>query len=648
MNLLTTALRYHQAGLTVLPNDPVKKYPVGVRGWETITPTEAHIRQWFSTERHAIGIRDREGLDFDNKGHPSAEELYHAWSALVDKIRPGLVPRLLCERTPSGGFHVVWRCETIQGNQKVATRPPTPEERQEHPKMTFVTLIETRGQGGQFQVAPSPGYTLLRGDWAALPLITTEERQDVLDCARALSLADTPTLQRTERENSAPYAADASERPGDIYNQYARSDVLPMLEQEGWHVVASRGDAVYLCRPGKRHGVSATLGYVAPGVLYVFSSNASPFEAGRAYTPFAIYTHLKYAGDFRAAASSLAQRYRMPTRTIDAQTGEIRDTPPLIRDTRRDWRATGITLSELQHKQFEPERWVVESLLPEGACIFAAKYKSRKSWLALAVALAVAMNGRALGQLAVSSGRVLYLDLEGKQARIQKRTGAILGVQQVEWPSNFHIYTKWPQGDEGMLELEHWFASYPDTALVVIDVLASFRRPMQKNEDFYRYDRDTVDPINELFERHKAAGLLVHHFNKGKHDDIMDSITGSTGLPSAVNSMWGITRDPNNSELQILHIKGRDYTNEDPLSLRWDHYLNMHIIEGSALEISMSDERRAILSCFADESALTPKDIAMQLGVSVPSVQKQLTKLLNERLIDKVGYGKYARIAQSR
>lgn len=62
----------------------------------------------------------------------------------------------------------------------------------------------------------------------------------------------------------------------------------------------------------------------------------------------------------------------------------------------------------------------------------------------------------------------------------------------------------------------------------------------------------------------------------------------------------------------------------------------------------MSDERRAILSCFADESALTPKDIAMQLGVSVPSVQKQLTKLLNERLIDKVGYGKYARIAQSR
>lgn len=642
--MLETALRYHQAGLIVLPNDPAKKYPAGLRGWETVTPTETQIRQWFANGTHAIGIRDREGLDFDNKGDPSADDLYAAWAALVEQLAPGLVDRLLCERTPSGGFHIVWRCETIQGNQKLATRPPTAAERAANPKATGTTLIETRGKGGQFQVAPSPGYVLLRGDWARLPTITPAERQIALDCARALSQADTQTLTRAQR--------DAGGRPGDTYNTYAKGDVLPMLEQAGWHTVAERGDTVYLCRPGKPDGVSATLSYVAPGILYVFSSNASPFDAGRAYTPFAVYAYLKHAGDFSAAAAALAERYHTTrNRTVDAETGEVIEAPAIPKATDRrvkDWRASGITLAELQRKEFEPERWVIESLLPEGACLLAAKYKSKKSWLALALSLAIAMNGKALGRLSVSPGRVLYLDLEGKQQRIQKRTRAILGVQRVAWPENFHVYTRWPQGDEGMYELENWFASYPDTALVVVDVLGSFRRPMDKKEDFYRYDRDTVEPINELFERHKAAGILVHHFNKGKHDDIMDGITGSTGLPSAVNSMWGITRDPNNSEMQVLHIKGRDYENEDPIALKWDSYLNMHVIEGKAVEVSMSAERKAVLDCFTDDSALTPKDIAAMLGTSVPSVQRLVVKLLNEQVIDKLGYGKYARIIREK
>lgn len=302
----------------------------------------------------------------------------------------------------------------------------------------------------------------------------------------------------------------------------------------------------------------------------------------------------------------------------------------------------GITLAELQHKVFDPERWIVENVLPEGACLFAAKYKSKKSWLALAISLAIAMGGKALGRLDVSQGDVLYLDLEGKQQRIQKRTRAMLGVHQVQWPTNFYIFTKWSQGDEGLAELEAWLQAHPKTALIVIDVLASFRRPMQKHEEFYRYDRDTVDPINELAERYHVAILLVHHFNKGKHDDIMDSITGSTGLPSAVNTMWGLRRDVNDSSIQVLELRGRDLENEEPLALKWDVYLNQHIIEGSAAEVATGLERRAILRVLGDDEPRAPKEIATLLEKPVTSVQQLLRKLLHEGAIDKVGYGKYA------
>ncbi len=645
-SLLDTALAYHRAGLIVLPNDPVAKYPAGLRGWQTVRPTEHDIQRWFTNgQQHAIGVRDVEGLDFDNKGAPDAETLYQAWRQLVEQQAPGLAARLLCERTPRGGYHLVWRCDEIEGNQKLATRPPTPEEAAAQPKLISITLIETRGKGGQFQVAPSAGYTLVSGDWTALPRITPDERAILLSSARALSRTDKRTIDLTNRSTG--------ERAGDAFNRDNGAEALQLLIDDGWIELFERDGAKYLARPGKDRGVGATFGYVAPNVLYVFSSNAAPFQDNKAYGPFAIYAELAHAGDYKAAAAALYARTNtapIVTNTrVDLRTGEIitTDTPTITHiPLPTDWRTKGVTLAELQHREFPPERWIIENVFPEGACLLAAKYKSKKSWIALALSLAVSMGTKALGQLEVSPGRVLYLDLEGKQQRIQKRTRAMLGVRQVAWPHNFHIFTKWPQGDEGLAELVHWFASYPDTALVVIDVLASFRRPMQKHEEIYRYDRDTIDPLNALFEHHHAGGLLVHHFNKGKHDDIMDSITGSTGLPSAVNTMWGLTRDVNNSEITILNMRGRDLENDDPLALRWDTYLNMHVVEGPANEVAISTERKAILTFLSDDEARTPKEIAAELGRPVETVKQLLRKLLNDGLIDKPVYGKYARVVK--
>lgn len=296
MNLLDTALRYHKAGLIVLPNDPALKFPAGLKGWQKITPTERDIKKWFTNGSYAIGIRDTEGLDFDNKGDPDANTLYSDWYALCDELAPGLPAKLLLEQTPSGGYHTAWRCSIIAGNQKLATRPPTALELVNDPKLTFITLIETRGSGGQFQVAPSPGYTLISGDWDNLPTITPAERQIILDCARALTQTD----QRTHKT----LIPDTS-RPGDRYNSARAHEALDLLKNAGWSEVFRRNNVIYLRRPGKTFGVSASFGHVAPGILYVFSSNASPFDANHAYTPFAILTELKYSGDYTVAASAL-------------------------------------------------------------------------------------------------------------------------------------------------------------------------------------------------------------------------------------------------------------------------------------------------------------------------------------------------------
>ena len=73
------------------------------------------------------------------------------------------------------------------------------------------------------------------------------------------------------------------------------------MRRHGW-TLARGGENEYWRRPGKDQGWSATL---RGRVLYVFSSNAAPFEPDRAYSPFAAYTLLEHAGDFAAAAAAL-------------------------------------------------------------------------------------------------------------------------------------------------------------------------------------------------------------------------------------------------------------------------------------------------------------------------------------------------------
>lgn len=302
----------------------------------------------------------------------------------------------------------------------------------------------------------------------------------------------------------------------------------------------------------------------------------------------------------------------------------------------------GTTLAALQHKELPPECWIVEDILPAGAALLAAKPKARKSWLALNVALCVAMSQKLFGRYDVQAGTVLYLDLEGTQRRIKKRTRAMLGVERVQWPANFHIFTEWPQGEEALDQLEQWIIAHPDTRLVVIDVLADFRRPMEPKESMYGYDRETVKPINALAEKYNISILLVHHVNKARHDDIFDSISGTTGLPSAVGTMWVLGRNPEDPKTSVFAMRGRDLENDDPLALRWDDYSARHALEGKAAEVSVRLERKAILSLLEDDVPRSPKEIAQDLQRSVPSVQQLLGKMLNDGQVDKVGFGKYA------
>ena len=121
------------------------------------------------------------------------------------------------------------------------------------------------------------------------------------------------TPKKADREwKQGPWlvAGDAGSRPGDDYNR--RGDWMKLLGPYDWKVDGRRGDVIDLTRPGKRSGVSATVGHckTQDGCprLYVFSSSAAPFEPGTSYSLFQAYTLLKHDGDFKAAARDLGEQ----------------------------------------------------------------------------------------------------------------------------------------------------------------------------------------------------------------------------------------------------------------------------------------------------------------------------------------------------
>ena len=295
------ARRLVEGGISVIPvkADGTKAPAVRWKDYQSRPATPGELRKWFHLGRYGLGAvageisGNLEIIDFDD---PSS---FGPWEALVKEISGARsIEELPIVITPSGGYHVYFRCKGgVQGNQKLAQRRG-PEGRPE-------VMIETRGEGGYTILPGSPpkchpakqGYFLVQGDLAKIPAVSVEERSLLLESARALNEYADP-----KRVISGPSSSTGG-RPGDDFN--ARADWVEILEPQGWQKAGHPGEKTFWRRPGKKTGISATTNFAGIDLFYNFSTNGHPFEPGASYTKFAVYALLTHDGDFSAAAADL-------------------------------------------------------------------------------------------------------------------------------------------------------------------------------------------------------------------------------------------------------------------------------------------------------------------------------------------------------
>jgi len=348
---LTAALQAWDAGVCVITvHADGTKSPVGSwKKWQTERPSRDTVTRWFKNGHPGLGVicgkvsGNLELLEFEGSAVRDG-----TWDTFLQRCDDeGLTPvidRIIAgyaEKSPSDGNHLLYRCDEIAGNTKLARA--TIKE----------TLIETRGEGGFVVVAPSHGavhttgvpWELVSGSFATIATITPDERTRLFDICREFNKVTGEDLAKplTEAMVTSITIAKPNTTSGEswfeqVVNELARKPWIDVLGQYGWEHGSTVQGIDYWRRPGKTDGGwSATTNAKGTDRLIVFSSNTPFVEyTGRGPAPsydrldvIATYSH---GGDRVAAARALAGRDTITLgvsnrssapANVDPDTGEI-------------------------------------------------------------------------------------------------------------------------------------------------------------------------------------------------------------------------------------------------------------------------------------------------------------------------------------
>lgn len=306
----------------------------------------------------------------------------------------------------------------------------------------------------------------------------------------------------------------------------------------------------------------------------------------------------------------------------------------------------------LDGQTFPPLTWAIAGLIPEGFTILIGPPKAGKSWLALALLLAVASpRGVALGSIPTGPGRrVLYLALEDGDRRMQERCRALLGDGS-PIPALFHYLTRVQVG-RVVSTIELFLRRYPDTGLVVIDTLGKVMPPAQQGESAYQRDYRVGSTLKNIAdERPGLAVVVLHHDRKAGAEDFVDSVSGTHGIAGAADTIVVLARARQSTE-GLLMVTGRDVEEAE-------YALMMHgpawMLDGADLvgaakqaairkeSGSMSDRSADVLAYVRDHpEGVKAADVIEGVGIDASQARTYLGRLADAGRIRRASRGVYA------
>jgi hypothetical protein len=216
-------------------------------------------------------------------------------------LYPDLLKRLRIHKTPSKGYHIIYRLSTgeVPGNRKLASRVSTEYELSIKPKEKAKSFIETRGEGGYIVAPPSLGYAI--GQHADIPVITWEERCSLIAlCETYNQVIKLDKPYKPTKTEETYY----DENPFEHYNRSC--DQVALMAEFGWKEFKHNSRFIWFTRPGKEKGVSASFN-LQKRVFFIFTST-SELESSKGYLPASLLSELQFGGDKKRTYAYLVEK----------------------------------------------------------------------------------------------------------------------------------------------------------------------------------------------------------------------------------------------------------------------------------------------------------------------------------------------------
>lgn len=290
MSIITIAQKYQDAGFSPIPLVRDSKRPL-IKGWQKYANeqlTDFSVFEKTNGIGLVMGYDNIQCLDIDAK-HFDGDE-YDEFVNLINDNAPGLMDKMIIQQTQSGGFHWIFKCSEIAGNEKLA--------KNKNGEVTF----ETRGRGGQIVVWPTKGYKIL-GKITDVVEISPDERNVIWSCARMMSAVMPQPEQIKNQPIDSVLDGDLDESTpwGDFRATY---NVIDVLTAAGWTIVGDNDRFVYLLRPGNTTSKTSGVVFKDSGLFFPFTTSTQ-FDPEKSYDSFQAFTMIRHNGDFQSAIREL-------------------------------------------------------------------------------------------------------------------------------------------------------------------------------------------------------------------------------------------------------------------------------------------------------------------------------------------------------
>lgn len=471
MDIIKIAKKYRDAGCSPIPLQPNSKAP-SLKGWQKYSETQIEDFSVFEKTNGiglVMGFDGMQCLDIDAK-HFEGDE-YNEFVSLIEQNDPTLMQRMVIQQTQSGGWHWIFKCTEIAGNEKLAKN------------RNGEAIFETRGKGGQIVVWPTKGYKI-QGKITNISEISPEERRVIWSCAKMMDA----TPPKPEPIKNQPQGLewngehDDSTPWGEFRSTYTALDVLL---NNGWTIVDDNSRMVYLLRPGNTTAKTSGVIFKDSGLFFPFTTSTQ-FDAEQPHDAFQCYVVLEHNGDFNQAIKQLrndgfGSKPEMPAIPDDAlfdyestTEDQLNEMESMLRSLEVD---STVVIDEPERAislRFGMDQYIFGTM--GNFSLIQGKAKSRKSYFLSALMAAAITDHDVCGHIRGHlSDRVnIYIDTEQgdwHSSNAKHRIQSMAGLDpRVNHPNFKHYrFRSLMTNKERLKYTDYLMQSVPNLGLVVID-----------------------------------------------------------------------------------------------------------------------------------------------------------------------------------